>query len=279
MKGYINPPIEINSRNPISRHGEIYNLMVLRLHEGSRCDNPRVYDPTHHSVETRSSRLQHKTCTLLTPKTCAQRELQGTEDTFWKSAIQLKFADGIKNTIVPVYFSELEQQTSKILKSKQNFSSNPQNASQYLQNPTNYSLWNPNSGTPFNLIPYSHHPFNPQLSYPIGNPFGYQFQPPNHLSFTSKQNTLVSECNSYYSTNKNEEIEEEKSEISEIIPKDMDMEKMVMSLYEGQKQIQNQISSLISYVSNVTTKTKKDKKTKKADEEENKAPRRSQRKK
>ena len=275
MKGYINPPIEINSRNPISRHGEIYNLMVLRLHEGSRCDNPRVYDPTHHSVETRSSRLQHKTCTLLTPKTCAQRELQGTEDTFWKSAIQLKFADGIKNTIVPVYFSELEQQTSKILKSKQNFSSNPQNASQYLQNPTNYSLWNPNSGTPFNLIPYSHHPFNPQLSYPIGNPFGYQFQPPNHLSFTSKQNTLVQNVIITTLQIKMKSLKRK----SETIPKDMDMEKMVMSLYEGQKQIQNQISSLISYVSNVTTKTKKDKKTKKADEEENKAPRRSQRKK
>ena len=76
---YSNLPIDIKLRSPISRGDDQYNLMILRIFEGANSDNSRVYDSSHHSSETRSSRAYHKTCTIFTPKTYAQTSLEATK--------------------------------------------------------------------------------------------------------------------------------------------------------------------------------------------------------
>jgi len=94
--------------------------MMLRIHQGARCENPRVYDAQHHSLETRHTRSNHKTCSLFTPKSYARSTLQETEQTFFSLALQLKFADSTTNTIVPVYFADLDEQGTKVGKRSNN---------------------------------------------------------------------------------------------------------------------------------------------------------------
>jgi len=102
MATYTNPPIEIGQRIAIPRHGEIYNVMILRIHQGAHSENPRAYDSFHHSIETRHTRVNHKTCTLFTPKSYARSTLQETEQAFFNLAIQLKFANSTSNCIQSV---------------------------------------------------------------------------------------------------------------------------------------------------------------------------------
>ena len=118
MTTYVNPPYDIFQRVHLPRHGETYNLMILRIHQGANSENPRAYDCQHHSLETRHSRIHHKTCTLFTPKSYARTTLQETEETFFNLAVQLKYANVTGNTIIPVYFSELEELGEKIVKTK-----------------------------------------------------------------------------------------------------------------------------------------------------------------
>ena len=115
---YTNPSFDISLRSAIPRHGEIYNIMVLRLHQGANNENPRAYDSTHHSLETRHTRNHHKSCTLFTPKSYARSTLEEAEKVFWNLSAQLKFADEKANTIIPVYFSELDEQGTKSEKTK-----------------------------------------------------------------------------------------------------------------------------------------------------------------
>ena len=61
MSEWINPDFELRQRASICRNSQTYKIMILRIHQGAKIDNPRVYDASHHSMETRHSRNQHAT--------------------------------------------------------------------------------------------------------------------------------------------------------------------------------------------------------------------------
>jgi len=101
-----NPDFELRKRALICRNNKTYKVIILRIHQGTKIDNPRVYDASHHSIETRHSKNQHSTCSLFTRKVYAEKELEETDEIFWKLALRLNFADEKSASIFFPYILE-----------------------------------------------------------------------------------------------------------------------------------------------------------------------------
>jgi len=280
MTTYVNPPYDIFQRVHLPRHGETYNLMILRIHQGANSENPRAYDCQHHSLETRHSRIHHKTCTLFTPKSYARTTLQETEETFFNLAVQLKYANVTGNTIIPVYFSELEELGEKIVKTKKQ--QQTQDVSPLgNQNGIPNFFWGPNSiyqtMSPFQLSPGFLYPYmSPANPFPLTqsrSDYG-NFQP------------LISTSPSPIGNEKMQATEQNSEQDQTPDLKHFNnLEKTVIELTEGQKQLKNKLAGLISYVKNISTKGKKNKKKEiegneeEEEKEEKKVPKRRGKKK
>ena len=80
---YYNPDEELQKRPILEKGSTQYQLMMVRIHEGGNCSNPRIYDATCHSLETRASRKDHGIkCVLMTPKYYAGDTIEETEKKF-----------------------------------------------------------------------------------------------------------------------------------------------------------------------------------------------------
>ena len=290
MISYSNPPFEITQRAPIQRYGDFYKLMIVRIYEGSKCDNPRVYDAVHHSFETRSTRAHHKKCTLFTPKTYAQTQLENTEETFFKLAVGLKYADESAQTIIPVYFSELEVLSSKVSKTKLSQTQALSSADLLQRPPNNFNpqLMNLNFPLQSSMNPFINPHYNPFHFYSTQqSPFAFQgqisnsFFPNSPLLHIQGQQLLQCPSPQVQAENQNqynsqvlppqERIEEEK-EVEEVegpqIMTTSPLEKTIVDLSETQRMMQNQLAGMMNFISNLSTKGKKAKKKEVIEEEE-----------
>ena len=284
MTSYKNPSQAVQQRNAITRHGEVYNLMLLRIHTGARSENPRVYDGNHHSIKTRNSRVHYTTCNLNTAKTYARKDLQTTEEAFFQLAVNLNLADTNSNTIIPVYFSELEELSSKISKSRK--PKLPVSSQAVQSNPVLNGNGFPNqmwaSNNPHFFSPYQ--PYPPQFP----SQMGMQMYPSSHCygNFYGCQSPMISTAPSpmrvendlshRVTLDHEAEVGEERKADNIEIPKETgklsELEKLVLTLADGQKQMQNQLSGVISFVNNATSKPKRAAKPVKLKSEPNLSP-------
>ena len=108
---YQNPDIALNERQILLWNSTSFNLMLTRVHMGANCPNPRSYDASHHSFETRCSKNGHSSCILYTPKHYSGGTLKETEEKFLKLAKNHghAFTDGVK----ALYFRDLENSSVK----------------------------------------------------------------------------------------------------------------------------------------------------------------------
>ena len=174
----------------------------------------------------------------------------------------------MKRTVVPVYFTELDEQGAKMGKTKkQQTQNNTQLSSQSCFANLNYS--NAQSSPHLQFYPGIYQPY-----MHMGSQFPFSLTQP---SFGNVQ-PMISTIPSPILSEKSPQItsgsfEEEDYQVNQGNAGDFkdikSLEKTVHDLVEGQKQLQNQLAGLLSYVSNISTKGKKNKKkTTKENEEE-----------
>ena len=111
MESFSNPPLEIQERPIYMKDSILYNVMISKIHQAAHSLNPRSYDLTHHSLETRSSKNEHKNCTIMTPKNYAGKTERDTEEVFWK-LVEGKYT--VDNGLRAVYFRDLEPFSTKL---------------------------------------------------------------------------------------------------------------------------------------------------------------------
>ena len=108
---------------------------------------------------TRSSRSHHAACILFTPKQYCRKNLEETEQTFIKPCLNLKYADEVTNSVVPIYFRDLEELAEKI--------GNAKKTQLDKQNTGKLSLICNQNDYPYNAPPFaSYGPFPTMTMHP-----------------------------------------------------------------------------------------------------------------
>ena len=172
MTDYPNPPFLNSDRPSYARNSTIYDKMIAKLHYSAHCANPRSYDPIHHSMETRTSKLDHAGCGLLSAKYYSGRSLEETELVFW-NLVRSKYTNG--DAMIAIFFRDNEPLIAKSaskkihnLESKANFLGQTPTA-----NPTLNQPYYPPYPFPMQFGPqsiYQTSPFMP-MQMPMPMPF------------------------------------------------------------------------------------------------------------
>ena len=169
---YQNPDSSVDSRPLYAIDSATFQIMMLRVHEGATCPNPRVYDATHHSLETRTSKSSHQNCTLFTPKYYSGKTPQETETKFLQLIVP--FGHKVQNNVRAVFFRDLTQGQSKIAP-KNPVKETLQNGSFPFLPPVfpGFATWNSPYSFPqisSNIVQSSQFPFFPSSSMMMNSP-------------------------------------------------------------------------------------------------------------
>lgn len=250
MNQYPNPPSKIELRPFYDYNHPQFQLMMIRVHESGKCSNPRTYDASCHSFETRASRDEHeKTCILFTPRHYYGENEEETQTKFLK--LIAAYGHIQMDKVRAIYFQDLENVKNKPQKKKETpiqfpppFPQNqfPNPPSQFPNPPNQLGNQFPSHSNPYGLMGN----FFPQ--FPAYNPYFPMFATPTSETMSSHPPTpLLSTLPSPMRTEPNDEEREP----------NQDYQDKIYRLEASTAKIENQLSGIVNLLSKRSTASKK----------------------